>query len=137
MRVFHFLWRWFKNLDLARQIILMFLFGIALYLFYGMSIMPLRLKYENAKQDCGKFVSYEYVHHHPARGGTPWMDTWIIIDSWGKKYKFLYIPRFHKHISFVETDLKERQKVCFEYLNQWIPVHGKIILKSIELRGDE
>lgn len=137
MRVFRFLWRWFKNLDLIRQVIIVYLIYALLSVLYSTAIIPLRFKYAKTRHDCGIFLNYEYVHHHPTRGGTPWKETWLIMNAYGKKYQFLYLPKIHKNISYIETDLKQEQKVCFEYFNIWLPSHGKTTLKSIELLGEK
>lgn len=56
-----------------------------------------------------------------------------MMNTFGKKYRFFYLAKIHKNISYIKTDLKQQQRVCFEYFNIGLPSHAKATLKAIEL----
>ncbi|WLF84391.1 hypothetical protein [Moraxella sp. ZY210820] len=131
------MWQWFKRQEIDRQLGFIIIFGGAIYIIYMWYIVPIRWHLAETKKDCGVFVNY-YDRARSGKGST-WTERWLIIQGQtGKTYQFIYSKRYHESFSFIQHDLRQGQKLCFEYFDPWFEYeYGKTFFKSIKLTGDK
>ncbi|WLF84388.1 calcium-binding protein [Moraxella sp. ZY210820] len=88
------------------------------------------------KTDCGEFVDY-YTRVKHGKGSTVKSNWFIVQGETGKTYHFMHSYLEHQSFNFIRKDLKQGQKLCFEYFDPWMEhIFGKTYLKSAKLVGE-
>ncbi|WLF84390.1 hypothetical protein [Moraxella sp. ZY210820] len=130
------MWQWFKRQEIERQIVLMGILGLTIYMVYIWSILPIRWHLAETKTDCGEFVDY-YTRVKHGKGSTVKSNWFIVQGETGKTYHFMHSYPEHQSFDFIRKDLKQGQKLCFEYFDPWLEhIFGKTFLKSAKLVGE-
>ncbi|WLF84389.1 hypothetical protein [Moraxella sp. ZY210820] len=130
------MWQWFKRQEIDRQLGFIIIFGGAIYIIYMWSILPIRWHLAETKTDCGVFERY-YTHVEYGKGSTIKSDWLVVQGQTGKTYHFIYSYPEHQSFDFIRKDLKQGQKLCFEYFDPWMEhIFGKTFLKSAKLVGE-
>lgn len=111
--------------------------GVFVWLFIGFYTTKLQMKFSNTEQECGVFDKYEVIDvSRSGRVEVSYNYIYIHGDK-GDKYKFRYQGRLHKDMSYLKTDLKRGQRLCFEYIHPYFKdEYGEKFLKSVELIGE-
>lgn len=111
--------------------------GIVMWVILGSYTTKFQMIFSSTERSCGVFQKYEIVDE--SRSGkieVPITYIYIHGDD-GDIFKFQYHGRLHKNMSYIKTDLKNGQRLCFEYIHPFFQGRfGNFFLKNIELNGE-
>jgi hypothetical protein len=118
---------------ILRLFILWFV-SYTIWSFSGHYVTKHQLNHSTTTYNCGYFEKY-YIEKKPRSGKSTYL--YIKGDN-GRFFTFKYNGHFHKKMSYIETDLKEGQKLCFDYFTPFFKsTYGETLIKSIKLIDNE
>ena len=118
-------------------IFILIVIGVSIWSFSVYFVTKYQMNNSKSIHDCGHFERYE-VRDDSSSGRVKVINTYIYIKTNSdKNLKFIFDGRLHKQMSYIETNLKPGQELCFDYI---VPLfkggyggYGETFLKSIQI----
>ncbi|WP_026472108.1 hypothetical protein [Alkanindiges illinoisensis] len=112
-------------------VLIVMIVGIGTWKFITYQVTKYQLNNAETKHECGYFERYEV--RDESKGHIKFT-TYIHMKTYSNKnLEFMFHGRFHKKISYIETDLKPGQKLCVDYIFPFLKEDGETFLKAIQV----